>query len=719
MVHPLYSSRSQTFDERPATFSWASVRQEFAGSPTRVQSALRMAVGCTVSLLLAFLFNWSPVSTALIPSLLLNRPDVRYDLPQALWTAGAAAASGLFFYWTLNFSQDPLWFALVLGGGLTVFGALTTLPTVGPAFSIGQVLSSSVLANDFYAPNAPSGVFLPLAVELTLGFSVALLVEAVVWPYSPRREWDERFRRAWGECRKACAGWFAGEELEEAGQRPGKLDRQLEDVLGLLHERIQPVDPADQGQVIRRAASRRLEEIIVLLQDLRRLGRGEWPEHDPAGFARLGRGLDVGFERLGALLGAGNPLATIREPGAGEAVAFPLPTDDTDAVRQDDLRRLQHTLDDCPEVFRALAGLPTGERLTQRQQNFRWTPPFQFSDLGKLDAQSWRQGVKIALVVLLAFGTWQALRLPSGATVLFLALLVMLPDLGRSSRQAIDCALGVLLGLVLAFLSVALVVKYVETIYGYGACVFVVLAFLGYLAGASPRLAYVGFQGAISYVVVFVSSDRQSVNLEPLRERFVALSFGVTVAMIVLHNLWPVRKVKPLFKKLADNLALCAQAWSSLSSGPRDEVPARQDQFMQNFGQGLTEAAVLVNTVEFEGGEGTPRYGYAGRLLTHEVALFEQLHLFDLDWAELAAVDGSLSTRAEAIGERLQTLAKHLGRPADPPPSPREPIDPPPSPTTTADHPDAALRQVLAHRAGEIEEILASLERLTSLPPSP
>ena len=125
---------------------------------------------------------------------------------------------------------------------------------------------------------------------------------------------------------------------------------------------------------------------------------------------------------------------------------------------------------------------------------------------------------------------------------------------------------------------------------------------------------------------------------------------------------------------------------------------------------------MLINTVEFEGGEGTPRYGYAGRLLTHEVALFEQVHLFGADWVELASVDGPLSARAEAIGERLQTLARHLGHAVEWPSARREAVAAPPA---SAEAPGNAARwQVLAYRADEIEQILASLERLTAMEPS-
>ena len=714
----LSTTETEYLAERPPSLAWASIRQEFAPSRTRIRSAVRLALACTVALIFSFIFNWSPASNAMIPPLLLNRPDVRYDLRQALWAIASVTVMAAFYYWSLNFSQRPLWFGLVLGSGLVLHGALTTLPTIGQSLSIGQVIPSSLLANYFYLPNVRQSLFLPLLVELVLGFGVALTIDYLVWPYSPRKEWDERFRRAWGKCRRAAAAWFAGET--PAGglmQRPDPLDRQLEEVLGLLNNSIKPVDEADPGPAIRRAAARKLEEIIILLQDLGRLGRGAHAEEQQTALTRLGQDIDARFASLGCLLAGRADGASGPEPGADEEEknAFPVGARGPEAVRREDLRQLRDVLGGCREIFHALTRLPAAESLTRREQSLTWTPPFRFGDLRKLDAQSWQHGVKVAIVVLAGLGIWQALRLPSGATVLFLALLVMLPDLGRSSRQTIDCALGVLLGLLLAFLSVALVVKYVETIYGYGLCVFGVLFVLGYLAGASPRLGYIGLQGAISYVVVFVSSDRQSVNLEPLRERFVALVFGVGLALIVLHNLWPVRKVKDLFKILAGNLAACAQVWAHLPQPERAEWPKQQETFVRDFNRGWVQAAVLTNNIEFEGGEGSPRYGYASRLLTHEIALFGQLNLFNAAWTNWAAsIGGVLPASAEHIGRQLADLCERLGQDVELP-SAAEAGNGESRPAPTGDELQDSRWSVLEERAGEIEQILASLDRLTSM----
>lgn len=698
---PTFATRTQQIGERPPSFAPASLLQEFAPSPTRVKSALRLALGCTVALCLAFLFNWNPASNAMVPPLLLNRSDVRFDLRQSLFAIGSMWVMGAFFYWSLNYVQSLPWFFLVLGAGLFVHAALTTLPGLGPSFSIGQVVSSALLVQYFYEANPRQDVFLPFFSSLVLGFAVALAVNTVVFPYSPRREWDERMRRAWNACRESLAHWFDGKEpAERPAKRPGKLDRQLEEALGPLSEQIKPVDAADPGPAVRQAAVRCLEEVIIRLQDLLR------QERDGAGDAgsleSLRAECDARFAWLGGIL-------------EGKEAAPPAATADDQAnepstLAQDDLRQMRAVMDECPDTFRALARLPAGEELLRRDQSLTWSPPFQWKILGKLNAQAWQHGAKVALVVVVTMITWQWLRLPDGQAMLFLSLLAMQPQLGQASRQVLDGYLGVLLGLLFAYLATGLVIKYVETIFGYGLCIFSVLAILGYLAGASPRVAYVAFQGAISFVIVIIFGDRQTVSLEGLRERFVALSFGITIAYFVLHNIWPTRKTKEAFKLVADNFALCAEAWTALLQAKPEDLPARREKFVQDFNQGWAQAVLMLNMLELEGGEGSPRYGYAGRLFTHAVTLFEQVHLLGEEWEKNATWDEATTRRMRAVDERFRALAERLGHPVDPAAD-----DPPESPAD--DEPGKTQPTwVLQDRLQEVEDLLASLERLTGLP---
>lgn len=738
-----YATRSQRFEERPPSFAWTVLRQELAFSRVRWQSAFKPALSVTLAIVLGYTFSWTGLSTAAIPPLLLSRQDVRYDLRQSLWTMAATAALGSFYYLSLNFSQGLWWFFLVLGGGLTVSGALSTLPNVGQAIGTAQIVTTSVLVTYFYVPNPPrQNLFLPTTVELLLGFGLALGVNNLLWPYSPRREWDERFERTWAECRRACARWFADVETPVGDgrlRRPNRLDRQLEAVLSLLHEKIKPTHEADPGPAVRAAAAVRLEEVVIRLQDLFRVGRGRWPGRDPAAFGRLGRALDARFSQLGRLLagkqdGAAAAGAPPDAPPTGDAAKLVWPAssdgdgdeDDHDAepTRRENLQRLCAGLDGSWATFRDLSRQSAAERVTRSDQTMAWTSPPRFADLRKLETASWRHGVRVALAALVSLGTWQALRLPAGGELLFLALLILQPDVGRSSRQAILCVSGVLLGLLFAFLSVAFVVKYVETIYGFGLCVFGALLFLSYLAGANARIAYAGFQGTISYVVLLVSSDRQSVSLEPLRERFVALTFGMVIALLIAYHLWPTWDVQKLFKTLADNFAVCARAWGEWR--PWDRAAPRPEEghgtFVQDFNRGWTQATQLHNLTEFEGGEGGPRFGYAGRLLTHEVALFEQLYLFGATWTEPAAAGASAGASplppglAGRVREQMSALARRLGHPVELPPLPA-PADGSRVPADGDEPPSADDRRgrVLRHRAAEIEQILTSLDRLTAV----
>jgi uncharacterized membrane protein YccC len=710
-----FSTGSQSFGERTSSFEWASVRYEFAWSPTRLKTAFKLALGSTLVMVLAFTFNWSSVATAMVVPLLFNRPDNRYDLRQMLWAAGATACISLFFYLSLNLSQNPLCFGLLLGGGLILHGAMTTLPTFGPCFAIAQVVGSSVLVLYFYEPNPTAGVFFALTVSTALGYAVVLAVNYLIWPYSPREVWDERLRSAWCECRRAYARWFAapgrnGRPLE----RPNSLDRQTVQLLGLL-SRITPTDGADKGPELRTLAATRVQEIIILLQDLRRLGN-DLTASSPEAFTALGAALDDQFAFLGGILAGTSNDASSGKRSLTEAVqaaSDTLRAGSAARMIEEDLRQLCATLDVCVDLFRALAKLPLTERLTDRTQSVVWTPPFRWKTVLQLNAASFHHGIKVALVVLSCMGFWQAFRWPSGNSLIISGLTVTLPAAGLSSRQSILRVWGLLLGLFCSYVCIALVVTYVETIFGYGLCVFCVLLALGYLSGSSPRVAYIGFQAALTFVFVFVSSSgEQSIDLEPLRARFVALVAGVVIATVIMNNLWSVRKVNSLFTSLAGNFATCARAWNAFVRGG-EELAAKRKELISQFNKGFMEAAQLTTVVEYEGGEGTPRYGYAGRLLTHQIALFEQLHLFGSERAVAAASSNVALPQAERIRERFLALARRIGHPLEFFPGPPE-AKSDSLPVESADG-LASHQNMPEGRSAEIEGILASIDRLTSL----
>jgi hypothetical protein len=482
-----------------------------------------------------------------------------------------------------------------------------------------------------------------------------------------------------------------------------------------LLSKITPMDAADNGLELRALAASRVQEIIMLLQDLRRLSFNLAAQSSPTAFTSLSAALDRQFLSLEGILQESScgipPMGKRSMKALVEAAAHSLPAGGATEMIKEDLRHLCVTLDACTDLFRTLAKLPCAERLTRRRQDLIWTPPFHWKMLLQLNASSFKQGVKIALVVLGCLGFWQAFRWPAGGSIIISALTVMMPNVGLASRQSILRIIGLLLGLLCAYLCTALVVTNVETIFGCGLCVFCALLALGYLSGANPRVNYIGFQAALTFIFVFALSDQQSIDLEPLRARFVALVAGVVIAGVIMQSLWPVRKVNSLFASLAGNFATCARAWSAFLSGGA-ELAANRKELVSQFDNGLMVAGQLTTIVEFEGEEGSPRYGYAGRLLAHEIALFEQLHLFGLDRAD--AVDGDVAIpQAERIRNLFMELARRLGHPVEPSPRPPEERSHPASEPADA---RASHHDVLEGRSAEIERILASIDRLTSLP---
>ena len=230
--------------------------------------------------------------------------------------------------------------------------------------------------------------------------------------------------------------------------------------------------------------------------------------------------------------------------------------------------------------------------------------------------------------------------------------------------------------------------------------------FFGYLAGASPRIAYLGFQAALTFLFCFVYDDLQSIDLEPLRARFVALSMGVVIASLITHHLWPVRQVNAVCESLARNFSACAQCWLAIVQKNWDGLIVAQERFNRS----LVEAAQLTSAIEYEGGEGRVRFGYASRFLAHEFALFEQLHLLGREQSRPRQTHLS---QGERLSNHFSILCQRLG-------GPHEGF---PKPSLGELHADDAssgeglptLKSTADDRMVEIERILVSLERLTAV----
>ena len=623
----IYCTESQSFEERPATFSWASLRSEFTFTPLRMKTALKVAIGATLALFLACAFNWKSAGLAMVMSPLFDRPDTRFDLQQSIAAAIATAALSTFLYWTLNWSQEPLIFGLLVGGVLIVYGGLTTLPVYGFCFAMAQVVGASTLALDFYQPNPPQDVFMPLTAIIGLGFGTMFAVNFFLWPYSPREAFDERLRLAWEECRVQIALWQTRPGGSGQLRRPDPLDLRILELL-TSSTTLTSTDPADEGPQLRVNAVRRLQEFMMALQDVRRTG--DEVELTSAGsafqtFAKLLEKQAATFGHIlcgkrDCLLETGND--ALRE--AAKILCEAIPEENANGrIFVKSFQQFCHAMDGCGEAFCALAEWACVEGITGRKQRIIWAPRFHWRMLLQLRPASFRQGVRVALVVLGCMLFWQAFRWPNGNTMLISGLTVTLPIVGLSSRQSVLRIWGLLLGLLVAYLCIVLVVPRVESFVGYGACIFCALVFFGYLAGASPRIAYLGFQAALTFLFCFVYDDLQSIDLEPLRARFVALSMGVVIASLITHHLWPVRQVNAVCESLARNFSACAQCWLAIVQKNWDGLIVAQERFNRS----LVEAAQLTSAIEYEGGEGRVRFGYASRFLAHEFALFEQLHL--------------------------------------------------------------------------------------------
>ncbi len=730
----------------PPVFSARALAGEFDLDPRRLQNAVKVALAAVATMVVAFVYDWPSPALAMLATVVITRPDFHLASGTTLVLVAAALLSGLVGTLVLNLSQDPLPCCLVLGGWVTLFGALSLTQPLGPVFLVTAQIAALVFVLGFRNPDPVTTVAFARTAELLLGGGLALLVNRLVWPYSPTAEWERQFRRAWAGARADAARLFAAPG--EPGTAAGRLTRFLTTQL-LLLGKAQQENPADRaGHALRARATLLLERLLATLETLARTLRADADARERflaragADWPRLGAALDGVFGRAFPPA-AGHPSEDDRAAPLGRLATLareciPGATDDAPALAGSlaaTLRGLSETLDEATEVFRQL----TAYRDAAGGGNDAPPPPaaegaprpgFPWKNLA-LNVAQWTHGVKIALAVVLSIYLWFALDWPSGQTLVLTTLLVTLGlgDLGATAGRSLMRLLGVFLGGLAALGTTIFVVPHVETIWGYGLAVFAVLFGFAYLNGSSARTSYVGFQANVTFVLTMIGANQQSVALDPIRQRFVATLLGLAIALGVFSLVRPVRVGDALRARLAGTLADAVNWWRAVvhpvpEAGSDPTATARREA-VGRLNQDLGDDLRLLADAEFERDAADPfLFQRASATLRLEQTLVEQIgglsHVAPAAFAELGAADErtrraltDATARQEDLFDRLARRLEHAGTDADNPP-------PPPAGTTTpAVSPGSPALLVYARRLDAIERTLRDLDRVAQTRAAP
>lgn len=279
-----------------------------------------------------------------------------------------------------------------------------------------------------------------------------------------------------------------------------------------------------------------------------------------------------------------------------------------------------------------------------------------------------RFAVKSALSVMLAYMTYTVLGWSSIRTAMITCFFVAGESVGDTLQKLRLRLTGALVGGLLAIATIVWLVPHLDTVLG-----LVVLTVVGtlpaaWIATASPRIAYAGWQMAIAFYLCTLTGFSPSLDMVAARDRVIGILLGNAIVTWVHQGLWPVPAhvhAKGLLKEVwRDCSRLRELSMASAAGGYR---------LRQRILGGLVRAAAAVEAVRSERRSVT----VSGRHEVHRALLAcSQLTLLVVAERALAEPRAESDARdprlAHAIGRRIAEL-QLLVTAGDPQPRARAP----------------------------------------------
>jgi multidrug resistance protein MdtO len=124
-------------------------------------------------------------------------------------------------------------------------------------------------------------------------------------------------------------------------------------------------------------------------------------------------------------------------------------------------------------------------------------------------------------------------------TVFYTPLIIALSSAGATIHKGVLRIVGCVFGGALAFVCLVWVIPRYETLGTFLFIVFCVHGLAAWIASGSERISYVGLQLALAFDLGFLQGYGPPDNIDPLRDRFIGIVIGICILATVFSVLWP------------------------------------------------------------------------------------------------------------------------------------------------------------------------------------
>ena len=151
-----------------------------------------------------------------------------------------------------------------------------------------------------------------------------------------------------------------------------------------------------------------------------------------------------------------------------------------------------------------------------------------------------RFALKATFAAMFCYVTYTILDWPGIHTALISCYIVSLPTAAETIEKLTLRVVGCLIGAAAGTLAIVFVMPSVMSIGGLMAVVFFAALAAGWVAAGSPRVSYAGFQIAFAFFLCVIQGPSPEFDLSIARDRVVGILLGNFVAYVVFTHVWPV-----------------------------------------------------------------------------------------------------------------------------------------------------------------------------------
>jgi multidrug resistance protein MdtO len=208
---------------------------------------------------------------------------------------------------------------------------------------------------------------------------------------------------------------------------------------------------------------------------------------------------------------------------------------------QPELEKAGHIAPQLLEAENTLQDLSAGDALDNHAQKAaatRHKPSFFVADAFS-NPRHVQFAIKVTLAGMLGYLFYTASDYYGIHTVFYTPLIIALASTGATIHKGFLRIVGCIIGGALGLICLIWVMPRFETLETFLLIVFCVHGLAAWIAVGSERISYMGLQIALAFDLGFLQGYGPPEKIDPLRDRFIGIVIGIVIVTVVFALIWP------------------------------------------------------------------------------------------------------------------------------------------------------------------------------------